>query len=213
MTDQETHLCTAFAGARRIASGDRRMVAEAARAYLADHPEEIVAIYDDATGRAVDLDLRAAAAAPVGDAASREKAEAEPSRGDPAPELPSPGPRGRGRPKLGVVSREVTLLPRHWDWLQSQPGGASVALRRLVEAARKGGGDRERRRRAQDAAYRFATAMAGDAPGYEEATRALFAADGRRFAALTEAWPADVRDHVRRLAAEAFAEAAATAEA
>src|SRR4029079_4156101 len=64
-------------------------------------------------------------------------------------------PRGRGRPRLGVVAREGTLLPRHWEWLGTQPGGASVVLRKLVEEARRANGDADRTRAARDAAYRF----------------------------------------------------------
>ncbi len=75
-------------------------------------------------------------------------------------------PRGRGRPKLGVVAREVTLLPRHWDWLNAQPGGASVALRKLVEQARRANGDADRARAAREAAYHFMSAMAGDLPAF-----------------------------------------------
>ena len=109
-------------------------------------------------------------------------------------------PRGRGRPRLGVVAREVTLLPRHWDWLGLQPGGASVALRRLVEEARRASGDRDRVRAAQDAAYCFISAIAGNLPGFEEAARALFAYDRRRFADLIAGWPEDVRDYAIQLA-------------
>ena len=109
-------------------------------------------------------------------------------------------PRGRGRPKLGVVAREVTLLPRHWDWLAAQPGGASVTLRTLVDEARRANVDRDRQRRASECAYHFMSAMAGDMAGYEEASRALFANDAAKFRQLTEAWPADVRDYVRYLA-------------
>jgi hypothetical protein len=109
-------------------------------------------------------------------------------------------PRGPGRPKLGVIAREVTLLPRHWDWLGTQPGGASVALRKLVEEARRTNGAKDRRRAAQEAAYRFMSAMAGNLPGFEEATRALFASDRRRLSDLVAAWPADVRDYAIQLA-------------
>ena len=105
-------------------------------------------------------------------------------------------PRGPGRPKLGVIAREITLLPRHWEWLAQQPGSASVALRRLVEEARRSGEDNDRVRRAQDAAYRFMSAMAGNRPHYEEAIRALFANDAARFRELIAEWPADVRDHM-----------------
>jgi len=115
--------------------------------------------------------------------------------------------RGPGRPKLGVVAREVTLLPRHWSWLAEQPGGASVALRKLVEEASRDRQGRDKRRRAQEATYRFLSAMAGDRPQFEEAARALFAGDEQRFGALVAIWPADIADHARRLSGEAFARA------
>ena len=103
---------------------------------------------------------------------------------------------------MGVVAREVTLLPRHWDWLNAQPGGASVALRKLVEHARRVNGSRDRVRRSQEAAYRFMSAMAGNLPGFEEATRALFAANQERFEALIGGWPVDIRANLMRLARE-----------
>jgi hypothetical protein len=99
-----------------------------------------------------------------------------------------------------VVAREVTLLPRHWEWLNGQPGGASVALRKLVEQARRANGDADRQRAAREAAYHFMSAMAGNLPGFEEAARALFADDRRSFAARIAAWPADIRDHIVKLA-------------
>ena len=117
---------------------------------------------------------------------------------------PIAAPRGPGRPKLGVVAREITLLPRHWDWLAQQPGGASVAIRKLVEQARRTGEDKDRIRQAQEAAYRFMSVMAGNRPHYEDAIRALFAGDRRRFGKLIAGWPADVRDHASRLAERAF---------
>jgi len=112
---------------------------------------------------------------------------------------------GPGRPRLGVVGREVSLLPRHWDWLEAQPGGASAALRRLVDEARKRDPAQQRIRQAIEAAYRFMTALAGDRPGYEEATRALYAGDRARFASLIAAWPPDVVCHIERLATDYFA--------
>ena len=113
-------------------------------------------------------------------------------------------PRGPGRPKLGVVAREITLLPRHWEWLAQQSGGASVALRRLVDEARRMNKDKDRIRTAQEAAYRFMAAMAGNRPRYDEAARALFAGDAVKFQALIRSWPADVRDHIYQLAGAAF---------
>ncbi len=109
-------------------------------------------------------------------------------------------PRGRGRPRLGVVAREVTLLPRHWQWLSTQPGGASVAIRKLVEAARRANQEVDQRRQRQEAAYHFMSAMAGNLMNFEEASRALFANDRERFTELIESWPTDVRDHAAKLA-------------
>lgn len=188
MDEDGTRPCTAFQGLRRIASGPLPEVALAVKAAQDGDPSAPLLTFDDATGRVIDLDLRgtpeavAARFAPAGEAA----------------------PRGRGRPRLGVVAREVTLLPRHWEWLGAQPGGASVALRRLVEQARQAGGEQARRREAQEAAYRFLSALAGDAPGYEEVLRALFAGDRQAFAAILGPWPPDVREHALRLAAPAF---------
>lgn len=139
-------------------------------------------VFDDATGSQVDLDTRG-----TPDEISVRYSE-------------TPEPRGRGRPRLGVVAKEVTLLPRHWDWLSDQPGGASVALRKLVDQARRSSGDSDRVRAAQEAAYRFMSAIAGNLPGFEEATRALFAYDRRRFGELLAHWPEDVRDYAIRLA-------------
>jgi hypothetical protein len=188
MTHRQTPV-TAFDGPRRIASGPLGEAALAVRAAAEAGAAGPLLVFDDASGRVVDLDLRGGDAEIVARLAV------------PAAETgPAETPRGRGRPKLGVVAREVTLLPRHWDWLAAQPGGASVALRRLVDAARRGEGEAGNRRAAQEAAYRFMSAMAGDLPRFEDASRALFADDLPRLSALMADWPADVRDHVLRLA-------------
>lgn len=168
----------AFAGDRLIARGPLVEVLSAIR-------EEADALTIDlGTGRVVDLDLRG----------SLEEAR---GRLVQPPEL---GKRGPGRPKLGVTAREVTLLPRHWDWLASQPGGASVTLRKLVEVQMKAGDGPDRARRAKEATYRFITTLAGDRPGYEEATRTLFAGDWTAFEATTAGWPHSVRDVAREMA-------------
>jgi hypothetical protein len=190
--------CTAFAGERLLASGAPLTVALAVKAALRVSPSTIL-IFDDQTGRQIDFDLRGSAE----EIAARLQPSAEPA---------TEAPRGAGRPKLGVVSREVTLLPRHWDWLGAQPGGASVTLRKLVEAARKGAGSGVSVRQAQEAADRFMSAMLGNQPGYEEAARALYAGDKGRFVALSEIWPGDLREHARKLAGPAFAGAIAMSE-
>lgn len=186
-------LYAAFDGPRRLAHGDLAQVALAARRAEDAGAAGPVLMFADATGRALDLDLRGDEAAILARFAPQPEAAIEPEA------------RGRGRPKLGVTAREVTLLPRHWDWLAAQPGGASVALRKLVEAARRQEGEGDRIRRARDAAYAFMSAMAGDRPGFEEAARALFAGDRAGVEARLAAWPKDVAAHVLALAYEGAA--------
>ena len=190
--------CTAFIHHRFLASGLPAEVAPIVKRTLEADPGSTVLAFDDATGRMVEFDLRGTEA----DVAMRYA-----SVPDAAPADTAATPRTAGRPKLGVVGREVTLLPRHWDWLGTQPGGASVTLRKLVDTARVANRARDAAHRAQTAADRFMLTMLGDAPGYEEAARALYAGDGATFAARTAPWPTDLRDHARRLAAAAFAAA------
>jgi uncharacterized protein len=186
---------TAFIGDRQLASGPLAEVALAVKKASRSAAAEPIVTFDDASGRAIDLDLRGT------DRDIVARLPQHPSQSDiRADDLAAPEPRGRGRPKLGVVAREVTLLPRHWEWLGAQPGGASVALRKLVEGARRSSGDRDRSRAAREAAYHFMSAMAGNLAGFEEASRALFADDRRRFVELIAGWPGDIRDHVVKLA-------------
>lgn len=186
----------AFDGDRRIAAGDLREVARAAKQALDSDRDISVLIFDGVSSHAVDLDFRGS----VDDVLARLPAAEKISDAEPAP----PASRGPGRPKLGVVAREITLLPRHWEWLARQSGGASVAIRKLVDDARRGGEDKDRIREGQDAAYRFMSAMAGNKPHFEEAIRALFGPNPSRFRELIAGWPADVRDHAARLAERAF---------
>jgi len=179
---------TAFVGQRRLAHGDIQSIATAAaEAGLQQGP---LLIFDDTTGRPVDLDMRGGPEAAAADYLARMAAP-----GTAPPQRP-----GRGRPKLGVVAREVTLLPRHWDWLSRQPGGASATLRRLVEDARRAGTAVDLAREAQEALYRVMSALAGDAPGFEEASRALFAHHDHSLDQIVAGWPTDVADYVMRLA-------------
>jgi len=164
-------------------------VALAVKAHLEAEPVGTVLVFNDETGNVVDLDTRGTSEEVLARLAPPQ----------------TEASRGRGRPKLGVVAREVTLLPRHWDWLNAQPGGASVTLRKLVEAARRTGGvDRTRQRQAQESSYRVMSALAGNEPGYEEALRALYAGNQTTFLEHTQGWPVDVRDHVRALAESVF---------
>ena len=171
---------TAFAGQEQIASGGLRELLLETKARLDLGHDDPILIFEDQTGRQVDFDLRGTPDEVVERAAPSRRA-------------------GPGRPRLGVVSREVSLLPRHWDWLEQQPNGISAALRRLVDEASKRDPGEERARRAREAAGRFMTAMAGNLPGYEEASRALFGKDHERFRQQIAAWPVDVRLHLERL--------------
>lgn len=200
MTETGAGRCIAFEGTRRIASGGLVHVALRVKERVEAGVRAPVLVLDATTSQPVELDLRGA----PGDVRRRLAARAVPAAGQEGDGAASPGPRGPGRPRLGVVAREVTLLPRHWEWLREQPGGASVALRRLVEEARRANAGRDRVRRAREAAYRFMNVLAGNEPGYEEAVRALYAGDPERFQRMTRPWPADVRSHARTLARAAF---------
>jgi uncharacterized protein len=181
--------CTVFDGTRRIASGTPLEVALSAKSATGS-----VLIFDDVTGEVIEMDLRGTP-------------EEVLARLSPKSHLIEETPRGPGRPKLGVVAREVTLLPRHWDWLSGQPGGASVALRKLVEEASRARVGLDRARRAREAAYRFMSTVAGNMPGFEEAIRALFAGNIENFQVHTESWPADVREYAIQMAQPSFPEA------
>lgn len=165
--DQQTF--TVFCENRRIAAGPLTDMLLRVKDWVAKNGEAGILYFEDWSGKQTDFNLR-----------------------EPVPAGPGPG-----RPKLGVVSREISLLPRHWDWLQQQPNGASAALRRLVDQARNSPADQERR--AREAAGRFLSAVAGNLPGYEEATRALYAGDRDRLASLMAEWPVDVREYAARL--------------
>lgn len=184
-------LCSAFDGHQLIASGELAAVAAATRRAIDGGAHGPVLVFDDRSSRQIDLDLRGTPAQVQ-------------ARLMPAAETPAPTSRGPGRPKLGVTAREITLLPRHWDWLAQQPGGASAVLRRLVEEASRHEAPKQRARLAMEAVDRFMQAMTGNFTGHEEASRAFYRGERERFATLTEPWPVDVRDHLRRLVATAW---------
>lgn len=171
----------AFLGTSLLASGTLDEVLPALKSRFDDDPGDLVLIFEDQSGRQVDFDLRGTLA----DVQRRYR--------------PAPARVGPGRPKLGVVAREVSLLPRHWEWLEQQPNGASAAIRRLIDDARKRNPGEQEARAAIEAAGRFLSAMAGDLPGYEEASRALYARNKKRFHELTREWPRDIRLHAHHL--------------
>jgi hypothetical protein len=187
-----------FQGSRFVAGGKLADVALAIKGLSSEaHPEGVL-IFDNASGRVVDVDFRGDAAEMLARLPAETPIPSEP---------PEDARRGPGRPKLGVVAKEVTLLPRHWEWLSAQPGGASVALRKLVEDARRANAGRDRMRQAQERAYRFLSATLANAPNLEEAERALFAGQQAAFEGLSGIWPADLRKHVLLLAEDAWEQA------
>lgn len=171
-----TQTYSLFAGTERLAHGDLVQVARATKLAF-DQGQAQLVLLDDQRGTTVELDLRGT----PDEVVSRLSVE---------PEVRA----GRGRPRLGVTAREVTLLPRHWDWLATQPGGASATLRRLIEAARKdpdlqGTEDRDR-------FYKVMSLLAGNLPGFEEASRALFAGNRARLQEAMADWPEDIRTYL-----------------
>lgn len=175
--------CSAFAGPRLIARGAPADVARRVSEHMAAHAHgDAVLVFDDLTGKQLELEAPGATSPPA----------------------PEPVIRRRGRPQMGVVAREVTLLPRHWEWLAAQPGGASVALRKLVEERMRTPTWFQEVRKAQERTYLFITAIAGNLAGYEEAVRQLFRREAAAFREAIAAWPDDVREHALRLSEAAF---------
>lgn len=185
-----------FEGHQLLARGPlQQVVAEAvARGGVGANGRPLL-LLNDGSGETVDLDLRGGLAQVL----ERLRARLAPA---PAAPQEAAAPRERGRPRLGVVAREVTLLPRHWEWLASQRGGASQALRRLVDEARR----REQEQglpASPEARYKAMSTLAGDLPGFEEASRLLFAGDEAGFARSIARWPQDLRDYLGSMSAEA----------
>jgi hypothetical protein len=184
MDEERTY--TAFAGDRCVAGGDLRTLLTQAKQQLDQKGDGIpLLIFDDASGRQVDFDFSGSLTEVL--------ARAEP-----------PVRSGPGRPKLGVVSREVSLLPRQWEWLEQQPQGISGALRRLIDEARKRAPQSERARLAREATSKIMWSLAGNLEGFEEASRALFAGKRSTFERLIRRWPSDLRAYVRRIAEPSF---------
>lgn len=173
-----------FSGMNLLARGTMAEVTGKVRETLGADPQAALLVFEERTGRQTELDLRPTPSKAV----------------QPLPATAAVENSGPGRPKLGVVGREVTLLPRHWEWLATQPGGASIALRKMVENTMKSGSEAEAARQRKENAYRFMSAMAGNLPGYEEAIRALFAGDEKALKSRVKSWPKDVREFAWELA-------------
>jgi hypothetical protein len=195
----------AFCGYTCIARAEIWGVVSAVKQASDGDSKDRLVVYDDQSSEVIELDLRGSADDVLARLASHPILAQRPEMETPPPELTPDGQRdgkkqsGPGRPKLGVVSREVSLLPRHWDWLSRQSGGASAALRRLVDEARKSNLEKDRLSEAQQAVHRFLWDMAGNLPSFEEVTRAFYAGDFEKVRLLIQDWPPDVRVHTKRL--------------
>jgi hypothetical protein len=195
----DTPSVTAFAGEHRLVSGLLPDVVQQAKEFVDNAPDPAIHVFSDGTGARMEIDFRGTLAEVL---ARLPQVSAPVNEGSSAiDQTASPGP---GRPRLGVVAREVTLLPRHWEWLNDQPGGASVALRKLVDEARRANSAKDRVRQSQEATYRFIVVMCGNLPGFEEATRALFAGNLEGFQQCISSWPTDIQNYANRLAVAAF---------
>lgn len=194
----DTPSFTSFDGHKYLTSGSLPVNVMAVRQSMASGAIGPLLIFCDQTGHVVDIDLRGSDAEILARLAP-DTFQVQEGESEQIDTESSIGTRGPGRPKLGVIGREVTLLPRHWNWLAAQPGGASVTLRKLIDEARRANEERDRQRRTIESAYRFMSAMAGDMAGFEEASRALFAADMTKLHRHTDAWPPDIRDYLWRL--------------
>ena len=186
MKPHPEQLCIAFAGHKKVASGEVGLVVVKIKKYLEKNNKSSILIFDERTSEPIEIDFRgsiATGAKRLGDLVAQDN-EVQ---------------RGPGRPKLGVVSREIGLLPRHWDWLALQSGGASVTLRKLVEDAKKKNLKKDLIRQSQNAAYKFMSAVAGDLPHFENALRALYANKSAEFLSMISSWPKDIREHIEKL--------------
>jgi uncharacterized protein len=190
--------CTAFHGDRIVASGTLELVVSQVKEVIDECELSQTLIFKDATGEQIEIDFRGS----IADV--RKRLAVHPDAEGSLPNRNSEKHRRVGRPKLGVVAGEVTLLPRHWEWLKSQPGGASVTLRKIIDEARHIHEKQDEVRKAQETTYRFMAVMAGNKPHYEEALRALYAGDSLRFYELINNWTEDIRNHIKQLSANAF---------
>lgn len=174
---------TAFAGDRLVASSDIKTTLRAVKSRMDAGESAPILVFDDRTGKTIDFDLRGTPDQVM-------------ERLDSHPLFALPGP---GRAKPGLAKAEVSLMPRHWEWLEQQPQGVSGALRRLVEEAARREPEKERARLAREAAAQFMWVLAGNLPGFEEASRAVYAGDGEGLDRLISSWPADIQAHLRKL--------------
>jgi uncharacterized protein len=217
---QNSRTYTSFAGNKLIFSGDLDAMLLRTKDHIDQNPTDSVLIFEDQTGQEIDFDFRGTpddvlsrlpshplfiqypVTDETGAGLQAEPGQLRPSSPEPGqPKVSNPGP---GRPRLGVTCREISLLPRHWEWLDRQPGGVSSTLRKLVDEARKSGYKKELARQSWDAAGKFMWVMAGNLPNFQEASRAFYSKNMDLMESLILPWPIDIRTHLMRLVSEAL---------
>ena len=183
---------TAFEGFQICAHGSLDSVAISIKQRLKKDPTTQFLIFSNSSGKQMDLDL-----------SGSQKVILERLKIYQASHFsPATGP---GRPKLGVISREVSLLPQHWEWLSNQSGGASATIRRLVDEKIKEPVSAENQiKQAQEVVYRVLSSLAGNLPNYEDVIRFLYRRDKKSFRNAMSDWPKDVVSHTMALSKRVF---------
>lgn len=194
MNTSITQQASAFIGTKILKTGPLIEVVLAMKEEVAKDKFAHILCFLDETGAMVDFDLSGTNEQVIAKLLANNTQETKEEQKAETTNAPK-----SGRPKLGVTAKEVTLLPRHWEWLAAQRGGASATLRRLVELAAKDSISIETRKSAQNATYRFLQNIAGDFENYEEVLRAIFADDFEKMRKLMQNWPQDIQNYAQKL--------------
>lgn len=184
---------TAFDNTSIIAHGSLRDVILKTKKILGKSENSSFLIFSDSTGKTIDFNFQGT------EKEILKRLEIFVSNSDEKIELARPG-----RPKLGVISREISLLPRHWEWLATQSSGASSSIRNLIEDAIKKSTSKVSLKQQQEKVYRVMTTLAGDLDGYEEAIRSLYKRDRESFIKFTKGWSKDLRSYLEKLTNDVF---------
>ncbi|MBN21814.1 MAG: hypothetical protein CL678_11090 [Bdellovibrionaceae bacterium] len=191
-TTKQNHFYSAFDDKTLLVQGELDDVVIHIKKHLGKSENSSILIFSDSTGATIDFNFQGTKQ----DVLKRLDMFRSPKQKS----IPS----GPGRPRLGVISREISLLPRHWEWLATQSGGASATLRRLVEEAQKKSSQQVSTKQIQERVYKVMSVLAGDLQGYEEALRALYKKDRKTFFSQIEIWPKDIKKYLKKIGKPIF---------
>lgn len=181
---------TAFDGSKIISQGTLAHIALSLKQKTREQKTATLLVFSDLTGRQIDIDL-----------SGTDKQVLDRLKVYSPQELQAN--TGAGRPKLGVMPREISLLPNHWEWLLNQDGGSSAVIRNLIDEKMKSR-SKDKVKSAQETTYKFLSAIAGDLPNFEEAIRFLYRKDKKKFSELISSWPKDIIKYSMMLASDVF---------